>query len=178
MEKDVVTREERHLDLLLGVDLDYAETQIGKRVIYLGIPIFKTHPYMPAPGPTDKYEAVRRWFRQNIQVSGGIFIVHRKDLQHSLAKAQPDAVDYLITEDETERAKHEGWLEPGNEAVEIAGWILPTEAVTGALVTTDFRFENIHVTLNKNGSPIEQVFYFIKPKERTLYYSHRGKGNK
>jgi len=172
---DLITREERQIDLLLGVDLDFAETQIGKRVLYLGIPIFKTHPYSPPPGPTDKYEGLRKWYRRNIETSSGIFIVHRIDLQRSLAKAQPDAVDYLVTENENERAKHEGWLEPGNEAVEIENWILPAGAIDKALLETDFRFKNIEVTLYKGGVAIEELMYFVPPKERTLYFSYHGK---
>ncbi|MBN1689386.1 MAG: hypothetical protein JW901_00015 [Dehalococcoidia bacterium] len=175
MEKDVITREERGKILLLEVDLDYAETLIGRRVIYLGIPIFKTQPYSPPPGQTDEYQAIRRWYRQNIQVSGGIFIVHRKDLQRSLSKAQPDAVDYLVIQKEEDRAKHEGWSEPGNEAIEILHWILPTHAVNKALVTTDFIFQNIIVTIQKNAAPLVEIRYFVTPRERTLYYSAYGK---
>ncbi|MBN1374768.1 MAG: hypothetical protein JXA01_01295 [Dehalococcoidia bacterium] len=175
MEKDVITRDERGNNLLLGVDLDFAETLIGKRVIYLGIPIFKTLPYAPPPGPTDQYQAVRKWFRQNIQVSGGIFIVHRKDLQRSLSKAQSDAVDYLVTQKEDDRTKHEGWSEPGNEAIEILHWILPTAAVNKAIVTTDFMFHNIVVTIIKNAAPIVEVRYYVTPRDRTLYFSAYGK---
>jgi len=176
--KDVITRKELHHDLLLGVDLDYAETLIGKRVIYLGIPIFRILQYAPPPGPTDKYEGLRKWYRNNLQNPAGMFMLHRRDLQHSLAKAQPDAIDYLVTEDEAERDKHEGWLEPCNEAIEIDQWIVPASAVDKAIVESDFLFENIKVTYVKNDRAIEEVYYFITPNDRTLYYSSHGKPKK
>jgi hypothetical protein len=173
-----ITRKEHHNNLILGVDLDFAETQIGRRVLYLGIPIFKSLPYAPPPGPTDKYEGLRKWYRKNIEGPGGMFIVHRRDLQHSLNNAQPDAVDYLVVEDEVERDKHPGWLEPSNEAIEIEHWILPAAAVDKAVVATDFIFENIKVIISKSDIPIDEVNYFVTPMERTLYYSGHGKPKK
>ncbi len=175
MGTEVITRREHHEKLFIGVDLDFAETLIGKRVLYLGIPIFKTQLYAPPPGPTDKYEGLRRWYRKNIGGPGGVFIVNRRDLKRSLANAQPDAVDYLVTEDEAEREKHPGWLEPGNEAIEIEQWILPASAIDKAVVDTDFNFETIKVTLIKGDHAIEEVNYFITPSDRTLYYSDHGK---
>lgn|GEM_PF-2910065 len=173
-----ISRREHHEKLFIGVDLDFAETLIGKRVLYLGIPIFKTLPYAPPPGPTDKYEGLRKWYRKNIEGPGGMFIVNRRDLQRSLANAQPDAVDYLVTEYEEVRDKHAGWLEPVNEAIEIEQWILPASAIDKAIVDTDFNFETIKVTLVKGDHEIEEVNYFITPKEHTLYYSDHGKPKK
>jgi hypothetical protein len=178
VEKDVISRKEHNRDLFLGVDLNFAQTLIGKRVIYLGIPIFKIRPYSPPPGPRDEYQGLRKWYRDNIENPGGIFILHRRDLQRSLAKAQPDAVDYLVTEDEVERDRHQNWLEPGNEALEIDQWILPASAIDNALVATDFRFERIQITVIKSGIEIDDVYYSVSPKERTLYYSHHRKQKK
>jgi hypothetical protein len=178
LEKDVISRKEHNQDLFLGVDLDFAQTLIGKRVIYLGIPIFKVRPYSPPPGPRDEYQGLRKWYRHNIENPEGVFIVHRRDLQRSLAKAQPDAVDYLVTEDEVERDKHPNWLEPGNEALEIDQWILPASAIDNALVATDFRFERIQITVIRNGREIDYVYYSVSRQERTLYYSHHGKQKK
>ena len=107
-----------------------------------------------------------------------MFIVNRRDLQRSLANAQPDAVDYLVTEYEEVRDKHAGWLEPVNEAIEIEQWILPASAIDKAIVDTDFNFETIKVTLVKGDHEIEEVNYFITPKEHTLYYSDHGKPKK
>ena len=178
MGTEAITRREHHEKLFIGVDLDYAETLIGKRVLYLGISIFKIHPYAPPPGPTDKYEGLRKWYRKNLENPEGVFIVNRRDLQHSLGNAQPDAVDYLVTEDETERDKHAGWLEPCNEALEIEHWILPASAIDKAVVKTDFNFETIKITILKSGLAFHEINYFVTPKERTIYYSDHGKPKK
>jgi hypothetical protein len=178
VEKDVISRKEHNHDLFLGVDLDFAKTLVGKRVIYLGIPIFKIRPYAPPPGSRDTYQGLRKWYRNNIENPGGMFILHRRDLQRSLAKAQPDAIDYLVTEDEMERDKHQNWLEPGNEALEIDQWILPASAIDNALVATDFLFERIKITIIKSGVEIDEVYYSISRKERTLYYSHHRRQKK
>jgi hypothetical protein len=168
-----ITREEIRSDLMLGVDLDYLDTVVGKRVPSLGIPIFRTIPYSPAPGATDKYQSLRKWYRHNIEAYAEVVIIHRSDLQRSLAKAHPDAVDYLTVEGEEERARHEGWNEPGNEAIEIENWVFPANALNHATVSLDFTFENIKVTVSKNFGPIAEVYYFVNRKERQIFYSHR-----
>lgn len=178
MAKEAISRIERHRDLLLQVDLDFAETLVGKRVLYLGIPIFKMLPYVPPPGTTDKYEGLRKWYRHNLENPSGLFMVHRIDFQHSLSKAQPDALDYLVTEDEAEREKHEGWKEPGNEAIEIEQWIFPASAVDMATVATDFIFENIRVAVIKKEREIDEIYYLVTPNGHTLYYSQHRKSKK
>jgi hypothetical protein len=172
---DGITREELHNDLLLKVDLDYMDTLIGKRAPLLGIPIFRTQQYSPPPDSTDTYHGLRKWYRTNIEKYNGAFIIHRNDLQRSLGKAQPDAVDYLVIDDEAERAKHTGWSEPENEAIEIEQWIFPANAINHATVSLDFIFENIMVTVIKNSRPLNQIYYFVNRKERMIYYSHHEK---
>jgi len=172
---DGITREEQHNDLLLGVDLDYLDTLVGKRAPLLGIPVFRTQRYSPPPGSIDNYHGLRQWYRNNIEKYNGVFIIHRNDLQHSLSKAQTDAVDYLVTEDDAEREKHEGWNEPENEALEIEHWIFPANALNHATVALDFNFENIKVTVIKNSNPVAEIYYFVNQRERALFYSNRKK---
>jgi hypothetical protein len=172
---DGITREERRNDLLLGVDLDYMDTLVGKRAPMLGIPLFRTQEYSPPPDTSDTYHGLRKWYRTNLEKYSGLFIIHHNDLQRSLSKAQPDAIDYLITEDESERSKHEGWQEPENEAIEIENWIFPANAVNRATVSLDFNFENIKVTVHKNSTPIAEIYYFVNRKERTIFYSNQKK---
>jgi hypothetical protein len=164
--------------MVLSVELEAAERLIGIRAHYLGIPIYEVSPYSPPRGPTDGYEGLRKWYRNNIESMGGVCILHRSDLQRSLAKAQPDALEYLVTEDASERAKHEGWLEPGNEAIEIEQWIFPANAVTNSIVASDFNYEIIIVSVIKDGREIDRVYYFVKRKERLLTYSHHFWGQK
>ena len=161
--------------LRLEIDLNYAQTIVGKRPVFLSIPILRMWPYSPAPGLADKYGPVRKWYRKSLQKVGGVFIVRRIDLERSLSKAAPDAVDYLVTWNEEERKKHEGWKEPGNEAVQIADWIFPANAVNMATVTPDFEYEKINVVVLKGGEAIAEVHYYVKPKEHTLYFLRFGK---
>ena len=172
MTAEGIIRKQRNRDLILEVDLDYADRHIGKKALYLGIPIFKMHSYSPTAGFSDKYQGVRKWYRNNIDTYGGIIIFHRSDLLRYLSKAQPDAVDYLVTEDEADRNNHEGWQEPDNEAVEIRQWIFPANAINMAKVTSDFIFENIKISVIKTDKLIGEVYYFVKPVEREIYYSH------
>ena len=172
---DGITRDEERNDLLLGVDLDYMDTLIGKRAPLLGIPIFRMQHYSPPPDVQDTYHGLRKWYRTNLEKYSGLFIIHRNDLHHSLGKAQPDAVDYLVTEDQAQRAAHEAWKEPENEAIEIENWVFPANAVNHATVALDFRFENIMVTVNKNNRPVAQVYYFVDQKQRAIFYSHHQK---
>jgi hypothetical protein len=169
---DGITREEQHNNLLLGVDLDYMDTLIGKRAPMLGIPLFRTQEYSPPPDTADTYHGLRRWYRTNLEKYSGLFIIHHSDLQRSLSKAQPDAIEYLIIEDEEERNKHEGWKEPENEAVEIEQWIFPANAVNRATVSLDFNFENIKVTIYKNSITVAEIYYFVNQKERAIFYSN------
>jgi len=164
--------------IVLQAELDAAQQMVGIRAYYLGIPIYKMHEYVPPPGPTDGYEGLRKWYRNRIEDVGGVSILHRSDLQRSLAKAEVDALDYLVTEDEAERAKHEGWYEPGNEAIEIAQWIFPANAVNQAIVAHDFNYEIIIVSVTKHEKEFDRVYYFVKPKEHTITYSHHFRGNK
>ena len=172
MGTDGITREEKRNDLLLGVDLDYMDTLIGKRAPMLGIPIFRIQQYSPPPDSVDTYHGLRRWYRTNLEKYSGVFILNHIDLQHSLSKAQPDAIEYLTIEDEAERAQHEGWNEPENEAIEIEQWIFPANAVNRAIVALDFNFDNIQVTAYKNSIPVAEIYYFVNQKERTLFYSN------
>ena len=70
-----------------------------------------------------------------------------------------------------ERKNHEGWQEPDNEAVEIRQWIFPANAINMAKVTSDFIFENIKISVIKTDKLIGEVYYFVKPVEREIYYS-------
>ena len=172
---DGITREEQRNDLFLGVDLDYMDTLVGKRAPLLGIPIFRMQQYSPPSDIQDTYHGLRRWYRTNLEKYSGLFIIHHNDLQHSLSKAQPDAVDYLVTEGEDQRAAHESWKEPENEAIEIEHWIFPANAVNHATVALDFIFENIMVTVNKSDHPVAQIYYFVDKKQRAIFYSHHQK---
>jgi hypothetical protein len=173
--REGISREEIHRDLILRVDLDYADTQIGKRALPLGIPIYRTALYTPSLGLSDKYEALRKWYRKNLETYSDLIIIHRRDLQHSLSKAQPDSVDYLTIENEAEREKHEGWSELENEAIEVAQWIFPANAINRAVAAPDFIFENIKVVVLKEGVVINEIYYFLKPGEHALFYSHHQK---
>jgi hypothetical protein len=173
-----IVRKKLDRNLVLEVDLDYAEQYAGKKALPLGIPIFQMSPYIPAPGLSDNYQSIRKWYRSNIDNYGGLIIFHRSDLTRFLSKAPADAVDYLVADDETERRNHEGWVDPINEAVEIRQWIFPANAINLATVTSDFNFENVRIAIFRSGKLVGEVYYSIKLDERKIFYSHSRQSKK
>ncbi len=178
MEQELIPEKMPGRKIVVPAELEAAERLKGVRSHYIGIPIHSMFPYKPQPGPADGYEGVRRWYRRNIEDMGGLSIMHRSDMQRTLAKAQPDAVEYLVTEDDAARSNHPGWCEPNNEAIEIAQWIFPANAVNKAVVAKDFNFEIIIVSVKSNDKELDRVYYFVDLKDHTLTYSHHFRGKR
>jgi hypothetical protein len=165
-------------NLQLEIDLNYAEIHAGKGLFSIGIPVFKIWPYSQPQGHSDIYGPVRQWYRDKIEKFGNLFILRRTDLERYLAKAQSDAVDYLVIWNVNERKKHEGWHDHVHEAIQIDKWIFPANAVNMATLTTNWNYEKIKVVVNKDGEEIAEVHYFVKPNDHTMYFSHFGKPHK
>ena len=178
MDQEIIPEKMPGRKIVIPAELEAAERLKGIRAHYLGIPIYKVHEYTPPPGPADGYEGLRNWYRKNIETLGGVSILHKSDLMRPLAKAQADALEYLVTEDEAARINHKGWCEPENEAIEISQWIFPAVAVNKAIVAHDFNYEIIIVSVTKNGREFDRVYYFIDLKDHTLTYSHHFRGKK
>jgi hypothetical protein len=179
MSQEIIPEKMPGRKMVVPVDLDAPESLMGVRSHYTGIPIYTVHQYEAPPGPTDNYEAIRKWYRNNTQKLGGIYVLHKSDLEKTLAKApQADALDYLLVEDEAERAKHDGWREPGNEAIEIAHWIFPANAINKAILAHDFDYDIVIVSVRKSDKEIDRVYYFVDAHEHIIKYSHHFRGKR
>lgn len=178
MLEDGIKIKRKGVALVVEVDLDLISNFVGKSALKLGVPLFKISAYTPPQGMEDDYQPVRKWYRNNLADRGGLAIFHRHDLLHYLSKAQPDAVDYLVTESEEERKQHEGWKDPESEAVEIFGWVFPTNAVNASVVPTDFSATNIKISIFKWSKLIGEVYYDVVPEQRKMYYSHNRQAKK
>lgn len=164
--------------IVLLAELDAAKEMMGLGSYYLGLPIYKMHEHVSPPDTRDEYGGLRNWYRKNIKAMGGVYTIHRSEMRLGLTWAKADAVEYLVTEDEEERAKHEGWREPGNEAIEIAHWIFPANAINEALVPSDFNYEIVIVSVRMHDKEIDRIYYFVKPHEHIITYSHHFRGRR
>jgi hypothetical protein len=178
LEQELIPEKMPGRKIVVPAALDIAAQLAGVRFHSIGIPILKMRGYTPPTGPTDGYAGVRKWYRKNIEDMGNVCLMHRSDVQRALAKAQADAVDYLVTEDAAERAKHKDWCEPDNEAIEIAQWLFPANAVNKAIVRHDFNFEIIIVSVTKNERELDRVYYFVNQQDFTITYSHHFRGKR
>ena len=178
MDQEVIPEKMKGRHIVIQAELENPDRHIGAQAHYLGIPIYRMHPYMPPPGVVDGYESARKWYRGNLGQLGGIYMMHRGEMERVLTNAKPDVLQYLITEDEAERAKHPDWLAPDNEAVEIGGWVFPAHAVDQAIAAHDFRFEIIIVSVTRHEKEIDRVYYFVNAHDHIINYSHHFRGKR
>lgn len=176
LDREIIPEKMPGRKIVLQAELDVAERLIGIRAHHISLPIYKVHKYIPPPGIADGYSGLRNWYRNGIEANGSLSILHTSDMQRSLLKAPADALDYLATEDEEERAKNEGWREPGNEAIYIAQWIFPANAINRAVIAQNFNYEIIIISVTKHQREFDRVYYFVNQKEHTITYSHHFRG--
>jgi len=164
--------------IVVPAEVESNERHSGIRAQYLGVPIYKVRNYVPPPGIDDGFHDVRKWYRSNIGAMGGLYVLHKSELQKQLANVRAGALEYLTTEDEAKRALHPDWLEPDNEALEISEWIFPAHAIDNAILAQDFDYQIIIVSVTKNEKEFDRVYYFTDPHEHMIKYSHHFRGRR